>query len=927
MPDTTWIYIAIGCFLFITFFVGIRKGKHATTIKDFALANRSLGTGPLIITLLATMLSAKYAIAKVTDSQEFGISLPLGQVIGYTSIALLLTITIFPRLLRLKDCYTLGDVMGTFYGARAQLFTGIVTGLTCIFFVVAQLLAVSRLSEHVGLHKQYVLVIIGLAMTLYALGGMRAVAATDIFQFILVMGGFIVIMLSVFSLDIVKKHGGGLLGVFQAVHKQYPDHLIPHDFSLVRGILSTIIFSTILWSPPIIQRVLMARSPTQLQQTILGFAVFYPVLRFVLTVIGFGLLLTYKAGSIPRYEILNVIAGTLCGGAWWAEIVLVLMVLSLAMSTGDSFLNSLVVIISRDIIQPKSDQAGWSIRRWAPVMTLGSGLLCIALSFVFQDLNHHCFFILCLFALGGFLVPLIAGLMGLKGHSYVFWGSTSAFAVGSAVLIWLADQGYIPPLDTMVFLSRKMIHIFPFTLAVHALVFLLLHYQVFGNGGWVTLETPKPKTRISMRGEEVSFRNLFIHPLVWAKDKIERYGSQPTLLGFFLAIVMMIPESASEQMETHYQTIFMMVRFVGLGFCAFLMLHNIWQHPFKLYFAIYWFTALTYLLPFFYTLQWLYNPDGAMALLELVIGILLLHLLVDWRTYCLLSSLGTMLAFVVYMVSGGSGHLSFNNVWNGFWGVLFSMLVGFLFASRKEQVSTNRVRRNKIWTNAFSHDLDSLCQSLLWNLCSSENEESLEAIIRDKAVTTQQGGKAGDLVIKRADCEKLMACVKETRLHLDECTRQNTAFKELIFNDYINIKDIIKVKVSTLASNARAFLPPVYQSRIKVATSTDFEVSVYPPLMKNVLVNLVKNACWHGGATEVIIGWDVDRRQLYVKDNGSGIPPSVEPYIFDMYYTTGTGRLGIGLPFIKTVLQAMDISITLSTDEKGTTFFLLFPPV
>ena len=96
------------------------------------------------------------------------------------------------------------------------------------------------------------------------------------------------------------------------------------------------------------------------------------------------------------------------------------------------------------------------------------------------------------------------------------------------------------------------------------------------------------------------------------------------------------------------------------------------------------------------------------------------------------------------------------------------------------------------------------------------------------------------------------------------------------------------------------------------------------------MLNLVKNARKHGNAKKVILSWDADKRRLYVADDGSGIPSHIASKIGDLYATStqdGSGS-GIGLAFVFMVVE--DIfkgHIDFATSDKGTTFWIDFPPI
>lgn len=75
-----------------------------------------------------------------------------------------------------------------------------------------------------------------------------------------------------------------------------------------------------------------------------------------------------------------------------------------------------------------------------------------------------------------------------------------------------------------------------------------------------------------------------------------------------------------------------------------------------------------------------------------------------------------------------------------------------------------------------------------------------------------------------------------------------------------------------------------------------------------------------------------DMLQVRVIDNGIGISKKEQPYIFDKYYRVGTGDVhdvkgfGLGLTFVKKVIEEHNGRITVESEEgKGTCFTILLP--
>jgi two-component system phosphate regulon sensor histidine kinase PhoR len=103
-------------------------------------------------------------------------------------------------------------------------------------------------------------------------------------------------------------------------------------------------------------------------------------------------------------------------------------------------------------------------------------------------------------------------------------------------------------------------------------------------------------------------------------------------------------------------------------------------------------------------------------------------------------------------------------------------------------------------------------------------------------------------------------------------------------------------------------------------------------LIKRVLQNLIANAIKYTPKGSVI----VDARKLdstggiecSVADNGSGIPESLIPRVFDKGEVgpQNQGGLGLGLAIVKTFIEAHGGSVTVqSIEHKGTTFRFSLP--
>ena len=65
---------------------------------------------------------------------------------------------------------------------------------------------------------------------------------------------------------------------------------------------------------------------------------------------------------------------------------------------------------------------------------------------------------------------------------------------------------------------------------------------------------------------------------------------------------------------------------------------------------------------------------------------------------------------------------------------------------------------------------------------------------------------------------------------------------------------------------------------------------------------------------------------LSVRDHGPGIPPEARQHLFEPFYTTRTGGLGLGLPLCESLAQAMGARLALAPAQgRGAAFVLTLP--
>jgi len=94
-----------------------------------------------------------------------------------------------------------------------------------------------------------------------------------------------------------------------------------------------------------------------------------------------------------------------------------------------------------------------------------------------------------------------------------------------------------------------------------------------------------------------------------------------------------------------------------------------------------------------------------------------------------------------------------------------------------------------------------------------------------------------------------------------------------------------------------------YEGEIALNIEGDLKTNMPFKQFNIVMMNLLKNAVYHGGRN-IRIEITVKDRKIHIKDYGKGIAPETLPYIFDPFYTTSASGNGIGLALCDRIIAS-----------------------
>ena len=346
---------------------------------------------------------------------------------GFSLKEIIVAFVIAPRMRHFPEALSAGDIVGEAYGKPGKVMTGVFGMLLCIAIVGAQVGAMGAVFEvFLGMSP---LIGIGLGCGLLIVystfGGMRAVVLTDMVQFALLFFGLpLILVLGVLAV-------GGPSEIIRAAPEGHWDLFsnmtVPAFISLF---LVFMLGETLV--PPYLQR-LMIGSPEKVARGTLWSGLMSIPFFFITGAIGlvaFAMApdLENTSNAIP-FVVDQVVPIGLKG-------IIIAGILSVSMSSADSFLNSAAVAFSHDVVKPLRTRnpltpaAELTLARFTTALG-GLGVVVVAISI--EGLLEILFYAYNFWA-PVILIPLVAALFGCRTRwQYFVAAATAGVAVN---LLW-----------------------------------------------------------------------------------------------------------------------------------------------------------------------------------------------------------------------------------------------------------------------------------------------------------------------------------------------------------------------------------------------------------------------------------------------------------------------------------------------------------
>ena len=176
--------------------VGYYFHMRNTGVEDYYVGGRGMGKWHIGLSVVATDVGGGFSIGLGGLGFIIGVS---GSWMLFTGLmgAWLSGVLLIPRIKRLSDThhfFTFPEVFRHFFGSKAALLAGVISGIGYLGFTSSQLLAGAKLASaaFIKLDMNTALIVMGIVAVGYTvLGGIKAVIYTDTVQWILLMSGLI----------------------------------------------------------------------------------------------------------------------------------------------------------------------------------------------------------------------------------------------------------------------------------------------------------------------------------------------------------------------------------------------------------------------------------------------------------------------------------------------------------------------------------------------------------------------------------------------------------------------------------------------------------------------------------------------------------------------------------------------------------------
>lgn len=375
----------------------------------------------------------------------------------------------------------------------------------------------------------------------------------------------------------------------------------------------------------------------------------------------------------------------------------------------------------------------------------------------------------------------------------------------------------------------------------------------------------------------------------------------------------------------------LMLRLIGCLLFLPFVLHHFFFTKYNNIYPLYWFIALIYALPFFFTYMLLMNNASAVWGMSTMAAILLLFLVVDdWILINFMFFIGTILGWILYITSGWVSGIQYAYL-EQVPIYLFTLFAGSIFSHKAELLNKERQQVMFSVGSNIAHEL----RTPLSGIQSGINglKKYLPTLIEGYSYAAEHNHN-----IKKIRKGHFYALDTLLERIGNETTFSNAIIDMLLMKsgqtklDIRNFETVHANSCILQAIERYPFQTSEDKNRVQVNCIKDFTFKGSEILFTHIIFNLLKNSLYfihktQKGTISIYVESNKHQDRIRFRDTAQGIQPAALPYIFDQFYSTlepGRGS-GIGLYFCKFVMKSFGGNIkVISEFGKFSEFIIIF---
>ncbi len=417
--------IIISLYLAFILYLGYSSRKLGG-FKEFAISHGHYGWLVIFCTLSASFIGGGFSTGNAAKVFSSGMAYPLA-LLGFSLQIILVALFIAPRIKAFPGAVSVGDIIEPSYGRNARVITGLFSMLICAGILGAQIGALGAIFNVFLGVPPIVGILVGCGIVFFysTVGGMAAVVKTDVLQFALLAIGIPLVLL--FGIQACGGWSAFVAGIPES-HLEIIGERLPL-LSFASLFLVFLLGETLV--PPYVQRLLIGRSAAATAKgnfwsgvASVPFFLIAGAIGLVALQLDPELSANLALPAVVKAVIPIGLSGLIIAG-----------VISIVMSSADSFLNASSVALVKDVIMPLrntplTERQMLTIARFANLIT---GM--IALTFALTIPNVLDILIAAYdYWAPTILVPLVAAVLGWRVAPASFYAAVLAGVTGT--LVW-----------------------------------------------------------------------------------------------------------------------------------------------------------------------------------------------------------------------------------------------------------------------------------------------------------------------------------------------------------------------------------------------------------------------------------------------------------------------------------------------------------